>query len=253
MQRPHRLPLPAGELASPPALGEAEVHVWTVNLEVVETGRFDDPRVLAPTEHDRAARFKSPIDRQRFVQRRCILREVLAAYLGIASRDLAFSANSFGKPSIVAGRTGCGLSFNASNSGALVAIAVARCGCIGIDIERLRSLDDADQLASQFFAPAEAAALAALGPQDRVAGFFNAWTRKEALVKGLGRGLSIPLDSFEVTLRPGEPAAILRWEIPGASSQPWHLHHFEPCVGYAGALAADFEVCSRPCRAWPAG
>ena len=76
-----------------------------------------------------------------------------------------------------------------------------------------------------------------LDPGDRVRGFFNAWTRKEAIVKALGRGLSIPLDSFEVALRPDEPPAVLDWNVPGAAAGRWQLHHLEPRRGYVGALA----------------
>jgi 4'-phosphopantetheinyl transferase len=222
-----------------PTLGQDEIHLWMVEVDAQDTNDARHVEILAPAERARASRFRSEVDRACFMRRRAALRMILAGYLGVAPRDVAFTVNEFGKPSVVTPRVSAGLSFNASHSGTCAVIAVARSGRIGIDVERLHPLVEAESIAARFFAANEAAALAALHPRDRVEGFFNAWTRKEAVVKALGGGLSIPLDSFEVSLRPGEPPAILRWDIPGTAGNGWRLHHLEPAKGYVGALAVD--------------
>jgi 4'-phosphopantetheinyl transferase len=234
-----------------PDLRQDEIHVWMVAVTTRDVEDVEGIETLAPDERVRASRFRSEVDRTCFVQRRAALRMIVAGYLRVAPRDVAFTVSEFGKPSVSAPRAFAGLSFNASHSGTVAVIAVARAGRIGIDVERLRPLVDAESIATRFFSAGEAAALAALHPRDRVKGFFNAWTRKEAVVKALGGGLSIPLDSFEVSLRPHEPPEILRWDIPGAAPRRWRLHHIEPAVGYVGALAVDRDASVCQCGRWP--
>ena len=206
---------------------------------------------LAPDEQARAARFRSRLDSSAFIQRRIALREILSAYLGVAPRDIAFIHNEFGKPSLVPEMACDGLSFNASHSGSVAVVAVGRCGAIGIDIEQLRPMVDAESIAGRYFKPGEAAALAALHQQERTEGFFNAWTRKEAVIKAAGGGLSIPLDSFEISLRPGEPAVIIGGKLPGAAAGRWQIHHLEPAPGYVGALVAEQGAQLRHFWRWP--
>ena len=231
------------------ALGQNEIHVWVVEVDTQDAEKASNVDILALTESARASRFRSEADRVRFVQRRAALRRILAGYLEVAPQDVAFTVNEFGKPS-VAPEASAGVFFNASHSENVAMIAVGRSDRIGIDVERLRPLPEAESIASRFFAEGEAAELAALHPRDRVVGFFNAWTRKEAVVKALGGGLSIPLHSFEVSLRPQEPPEILRWDVPGAGLQRWRIHHIEPVAGYIAAVAADREASILHCSKW---
>jgi 4'-phosphopantetheinyl transferase len=78
-----------------------------------------------------------------------------------------------------------------------------------------------------------------LPPEARVEGFFHCWTRKEAYMKGTGMGLNIPLDSFSVSLSPGEPVHFL-----GGVEPCWHLAAYHPAEGYVAALAYDGAACA---------
>jgi 4'-phosphopantetheinyl transferase len=236
----------SGERAVPPSLAHGEIHVWTVAIDERMDATAESMETLAPTERIRASRFRHEVDAARFVHRRRALRDILGGYLGTAPQDVAFAANEFGKPSVLPSAACADLSFNASHSAAIALVGVSRSVRIGIDVELLRPDVECLAIATRFFGAGEIAALAALGADDRVAGFFNAWTRKEAVVKAIGGGLSIPLDSFEVSLRPREPASILRWDIPGGEAHRWRLHHLEPATGYLGALAVD--DATRGCR-----
>jgi 4'-phosphopantetheinyl transferase len=218
------------------------VQVDAQNRESVENA------LLSPDEVQRARRYRSDLDRAAFIQRRAALRSILAGYVGLAPGNIAFSVNEFGKPSVIAPRASADLFFNASRSESVALIAVTRSGRIGIDIERLNSALEYDAVAARFFTANETRSLSALHSRDRTTGFFNAWTRKEAVVKAVGRGLSIPLDSFDVSLRPGEPPAILRLNVPGAASEQWHMHHLEPAAGYVAAVAV--EGAGGNCRCW---
>jgi len=232
-----------------PSLGEDEVHVWIV--DIAANGNVPDTGVLAPAERARASQFRWDFHRDSFMRRRIALRMILGGYLGVSPHDVAFIVNEFGKPSVVPRQGRRGLSFNTSHSETIAAIAVARSGRIGIDVEHVKPLAEADSVAERFFADGERAALATLAPRDRVDGFFNAWTRKEAVVKALGGGLSIPLNSFEVSLLPGVPPTILRWDIPGEVGARWRIHHIEPALSYIGALVLDRKASVCQCRSWP--
>lgn len=234
-----------------PTLAKDEIHVWSVGGYARDVCDPNSLPILASGERARASQFKAEVDRARFIERRVALRMILAEYLAVAPQHITFSVNRFGKPSVVAPKTADALSFNTTHSEGLALIAVGRSTQIGIDVERLRSDVEYEAIAARFFASNEAAALAALPPRDRIEGFFNAWTRKEAVVKALGRGLSIQLDSFEVSLRPGDPPVALRWNIPDTAPEAWRMHHLEPAPGYVGALVVDREATIYPCRRWP--
>jgi len=102
------------------------------------------------------------------------------------------------------------LRFNQSHSGEYALVAVAQCGEVGVDLECDRQLPDLEEMADRSFSAAERVVFHALPANDRLEAFFNCWTRKEAFLKALGDGLVRPLDNFEVSLTPGQPAKLLQ-------------------------------------------
>ena len=129
------------------------------------------------------------------------------------------------------------LEFNVAHSGERVLIAFARGKPVGVDIERLRPMPDAESIAIRFFSASEAAALRLVDPRQKAETFFNCWTRKEAYVKAIGDGLSVPLDRFDMTLLPGEEARLLAVDGEPAKAATWALRYLRPGTGYVGALA----------------
>jgi 4'-phosphopantetheinyl transferase len=119
----------------------------------------------------------------------------------------------------------------------VAALAFATGGEIGVDIEALRAVQDAETIAAQLCSPAEWSAYASLADHEKLRGFLNWWTRKEAFVKARGGGLSQPLDTFDVSLAPGVPARLLRVsDVPG-DDPGWALREFDPGPGLVGAVA----------------
>ena len=189
---------------------------------------------LGPEERARARAFLKPADRAAFEVSRGRMREVLAGYLGCAPQHVPLVADRHGKPHLAEGAWGKGPSFNLSHAGGWAALAIGPHGlALGIDIEPHRPVEPA--LAERFFSLAERADLAALPAADWPAGFFNAWTRKEALLKALGAGLSRPLDSFDVTLAPGAPARLTR--LSGALAERWQLLPLDLGPDFPGCIA----------------
>jgi len=126
-------------------------------------------------------------------------------------------------------------------------IAVSAWAQLGVDIEKLRCVSDAGEMAQFYLAPAEQASLATLPPDHVSKAFLTCWTRKEAFVKALGGGQSIDLKGFEVSIATEHPA-VLRSDVERAVASRWTLMHLEPACGYVGALAIDGPVhgtCTR--------
>jgi 4'-phosphopantetheinyl transferase len=215
------------------------VRLWIVRLDAADDSFARSLSVLSPEETGRAERFHFDRHRRAFILGRAALRFLLASYLDMDAAAIQFVYGPQGKPALAPMlKNGlCSLRFNASHSGDLAAYAFTS-GCeIGVDLERYRELPDLENIARRFFSPDEAAELLELSANDKASGFFNCWTRKEAYIKAMGGGLSIPLDSFRVTLRPGAAARMVSLDGSNHAAGHWTLHHFTPAPGYAGAIA----------------
>jgi 4'-phosphopantetheinyl transferase len=215
-------------------LGPADVQVWRASLDAGPDARARLRALLTDDERGRADRFVFERDRDRFTVARAFLREVLARHLGIPADRVRFSVQPAGKPLVEGAR----LRFNLSHSGDLALLAVTLDREIGVDLEALRPLRDAGLLAERHFAPGEIATLGSLPAAARDAAFLRCWTLKEAYVKGVGGGLSIPLDAFEVDYEPVRDEPALRvLDPPGDTA--WTLRTLDPGPGYVGALAVQ--------------
>jgi 4'-phosphopantetheinyl transferase len=213
-----------------------DVHVWSLSLDLPETELRRLGSVLSGEEAARAERFIFTPDRRRYLAAHGLLRLILASYLGTSPDAIAFSRSSDGKPRLVHPER---LRFNLSHSGLLGLLAVSANREVGVDVEQVRDVGDMDDLAKTCFSPVEQAALAAVPAEQRRWAFFAGWTRKEAFLKALGQGLSRPLDSFDVSLAPGEPARLLRVEGAPRAPQSYAVRSLEPAPGYLGALVVD--------------
>jgi 4'-phosphopantetheinyl transferase len=129
------------------------------------------------------------------------------------------------------------LHFNLAHSGELALLALTRAGEVGVDVERIRPMPDALELAARFFSPREVAALQTVPPDDANAAFFRLWTRKEAWLKATGEGIAESLARVEVTCRAEEACRVVAIGGDAAAAAEWSLHSLEPAAGCLGALA----------------
>jgi 4'-phosphopantetheinyl transferase len=229
------------------------VDIYKVRLEA-DAARLDSLyEILAPPERERATRFRFAEHRRRFIVCRGTLREILSRYLELHPARIAFAYNRHGKPSLRDSRRGSDgrfseIHFNVSHSGSWALQAVTRAGEVGIDIERIDPrfynagfVDE--QIPERFFSPREVAQLRALPADQQTAAFFRCWTRKEAYIKARGLGLALPLDSFDVSLGPDDPPALLRcaggWSVQDLAGQDFNVP-----PGYAAAVVAEGPVFS---------
>jgi 4'-phosphopantetheinyl transferase len=212
------------------------VDVWAVRLDQ-NAAPLDWLRsLLSPDERARADRFHFERDRRRFTRARAVLRQLLGEYLGMSAREVRFSYGPNGKPALA--DAGASLTFNVSHSHELAVMAFGDGVEIGVDVEAIRAMDDAQDIATRFFSPRESAQLQSLPEAVRTAAFFTCWTRKEGYLKALGSGLAKPLDEFDVTFAPGEAAALAVAGDPRESAR-WTIAELLPAPGYVGALVTE--------------
>lgn len=232
-------------------LGNHEVHVWRVVLDHNPSWIDSLLYTLAEDEQARAARFYFPIHRERFIVARGVLREILGLYLNRAARSVSFCYGPHGKPALAGESGGNAIHFNMSHSHGVALYAVTRSGEIGIDLEFIREDLEVEHLAERLFSQREIATLRALPLSLRKYAFFLCWTRKEAYIKARGEGLSLPLDQFDVSLIPGEPAALLRTQADPDEALRWSLQELSIGPGYVSALAVGGQGWSLSCWQWP--
>jgi 4'-phosphopantetheinyl transferase len=238
----------------PPAtiiLGSKEVHVWRASLDEPTQQLDSFLHTLAADEQTKAERFYFQKDRDRFIIAHGVLRAILGLYLNRAPKSFSFCYSSHGKPALACESGGDTIRFNMSHSHGVALYAVTRGREIGIDLEFIRCNLEAAQIAERFFSQSEIATLRALPPSLRKYAFFLCWTRKEAYIKARGEGLSIPLDQFDVSLTPGEPAELLTTRPDSDEALRWSLKELILGSGYVAALAVEGRGWTLRCWQWP--
>ena len=216
------------------SLKQNEIHVWRAYLDREHAACRTWQDELAPDELTRAARFVFARDRNRFIARRAILRAIIGRYVQRSPAELGFVYDPLGKPKLRLSHSDIPIRFNLSHSQGLAVYALAYDREIGVDIEAIRTHNSGEDVAAAFFSPKELAEFRSLGPDQRQEAFFLCWTRKEAYVKAVGGGLTIPLNSFTVSLTPGMPD-----RLESVDANRWVLRSFQPGDGYAGAIVAE--------------
>lgn len=235
-----------------PCLAAHETRVWVVDLDAGLNPEDDqdalapdaDAQLLSADEQARADRFIRPRDRRRFTRCRAALREILGQLLAIGARSVRFRASGHGKPELdweamgaadLAGQSA--LQFNVSHSAGLGLVAVGRGRALGVNVEKVRPISEAERIVASYFTPAEVAAFGSLSEEAKAVAFLRGWTRKEAILKGLGIGLAGLATHYETWF--GTDALTSRFiaATPLARIGDWHLWETTPRPEYVAALA----------------
>ena len=236
--------------SSVPQLAGGDIHVWAAPLNIA-SGRLERfAATLSSDENERAGRFRFERHRRRFIAGRSILREVLGQYVQAKPAALRFTYSNNGKPSLAADSTNAPVHFNLAHSDDLLLIAVTRIGEIGVDVERIRSIKEMDELVARFFSVRETEAFQKVPPDEKPGAFFNLWTRKEALLKATGEGITRSLSLVEVSFLPGELARLLAISGDASKAVQWKLRELSPAPGFTGAFAVQAEDISLRCVRW---
>ncbi len=235
LPHPAALSMRTGICEQLPPLTDREVHIWHVPLDWDAAYVAELHCLLSEDERRRADRYHFHRDRDHFVVARGFMRSLLGSYLDLAPAQLRFTYSAHGKPGLDDSR----LTFNLSHSAGQALLAVTLARAVGVDIEFLRGDFSCVEVARHFFSHREQAGLEALGRDAQTTAFFNCWTRKEAYIKARGEGLSLPLDQFDVSVAPGEPAKLVATRPDAAEAWCWTLRELQVEPGYVGAVAVE--------------
>jgi 4'-phosphopantetheinyl transferase len=222
-----------------PPLEDAACQVWWARPA---DARPPLDLLLDQAERDRRGRLLRQDDRDRLTVGAALARLVLAAHLGRPAERVRFDracrrcGAQHGKPRLLDDSTG--LQFSVAHSGQRVAVAVVRGALIGVDVEHLAASArlEVDALAREVLSEDEQAAFRTLAARDRLPGLLTYWTRKEALLKATGDGLSVPMATITVS-GPDEPPRLQRWPALSSSHAPVAIEQLHPGAGYVASLA----------------
>lgn len=220
------------------ALGPNDVHVWPVDIDAPAESAADVAGMLAPDERRRADRFRTARDRRRFMVTRATLRSLLGRYLGVDPHEVPIGYGAYGKPELRTASSRSDLAFSLAHSGHITLFAFTRDRRVGIDVEAVRPVPELDLLAQRLFTSRERGLLDALEGCERRTVFFHGWTRKEAIAKALGQGLTLAFDRFEVPMDANAMPAAVHLESIG-SAEIWWLHPLDVEPGYVAAVAVE--------------
>ena len=222
------------------AVPAGEVQVWCVFLERLAGENANFSQLLSPDEHEKAGRYYFQGHRDNYIIRRGVLRTLLGRYGDVDPQQVRFVYGRWGKPALdPEHHPGIDLNFNVAHSRDIALLAFARQAELGVDIEYLRPLPDAEQIAARYFSEHEQLTLAGIAQDQKMAAFYNCWTRKEAYIKALGSGLSTSLDSFAVSIVPGEPARLLQVDDKPDETGRWAMDSWQPGPGTIAALVVE--------------
>ncbi len=236
----------------PPSLQltTGDVHVWRASFQQLTPLLHHFNALLSQDEQMKAGRYRFDDNRDEYIIARGLLRHLLGSYLGQDAKGLRFFYNPYGKPALSNEAGQERLSFNLSHAHGYILYVFTRGREVGIDIERIRPEAAHDGVAERFFSNKEVSTLRALPRHAQAIGFFNCWTRKEAYIKARGEGLSIPLNQFDVSLVPGEPAALLESRVDPADTSRWTLKSLDMGIQYIAALAVEGADWDLKCWDW---
>lgn len=213
-------------------MARAPLDVHCLDLDAADAAA--DLRLATPEERERAGRFRNPADGRRLLARRAATRRLLGARLARAPEEVRFRLGGHGKPAV----PDSAVAFSTSHSGPMLLVTIGEGLRIGCDIEREDPHRDLLAIADLCFTPREVRRLAAARGAALARAFYDGWTCKEAYLKALGRGMSLPMDSVEIA--PGPPARI--WPLRGdGTATRWSVASWSPCRGYRAAIVADGE------------
>ena len=222
-------------------LDNGSVHIWKIESEKLADREDYFYSILSSDENSRARKFHFDKERLRFIVARGGLRLLCAHYLGAGAKEIAFGHNYYGKPFVLNHKThtASNIQFNVSHSGEYIVIALSQGVPVGIDIEQITNDIEFLEIAQNFFSPVEYAELIKQPVIEQCKAFFHIWTRKEAYIKAKGKGLSIPLDSFDVSIKTLDQSVSLNVGDAKNSENSWSIYDLTLTQGYAAALAIE--------------
>lgn len=210
-------------------LGKHQIDVYYLNNVSSPWHSHEPMRHLSKDEINRADSYAFDQHRRCYINVRSILKILLGRYTGCTAEDIHIKYTTYGKP-FVDGQ----IEFNVSYSRTMGIIAFAGKGQVGVDIEKVRLMEESGDIVRSLFSESEQLAYLNIPDIEQNEAFFELWTRKEAFIKAIGRGLYFPLNEFSVAVD-----GPVRLDIQGDdyTGSDWTLEDISPNPQYRAALA----------------
>lgn len=226
------------------------VDVWRISTALGDRDAAKFHAVLSPEQRTRAERMRVVEKRRQYIVTQGLARILLGKALGADPTALEFDRGPKGKPYLGGAFADSGMQFNMTHTSHMALVALGLNREIGVDIERIRENLQWEKLARRYFSPLEYRGFSSLPNAVRLRAFFTCWTRKEAVLKAIGTGLGGGLGSFDVSVDPDAPPALLNSRWKGRFHRDWTVTQLAPGAGYVATLVTErdgFEV-----RCWEA-
>ena len=202
------------------------IHLWWIVLDVTDENLQTFISLLSTSEKIKADRFKFRQHQHRYQAVHGILRIILGRYLKLDPAQINFTHRDRGKPYLTADCNPLNLQFNLSHSENMAIVGISRDRPIGVDLEKIRPMENAEQLAERFFCASEYALLTQAIPEERDKLFFQLWTAKEAYLKATGEGISGGLNQIEIALNPLRFINLPNWYLQSFEFNPDDDHNY---------------------------
>jgi 4'-phosphopantetheinyl transferase len=233
-----------------PTIAPGEVHVWTARPSSEGVSLVALEALLNPQEKSAAYRFVFERHRLNYIFAHGVLRQILGAYIDRPPGEIQFRHNAYGKPFLLEAGERERTQFNMSHSHGIVLVALTLDRRIGADVEQLRTLDSFPAIAQSNFTTQERAYISGFPPEQQQDAFYKCWTRKEAFIKAVGKGLSIPLNTFDASIPEGQPGRRITAPKEAPDVESWWLSDLSAPEGYAGAVAVEQQFDRLVYREW---
>ena len=214
---------------------DTSIVVWMAQVSTSREALVHLEAWLDPQDRQRAARFRLPEDRSRFILGRALLRKGVGHHLRRPPEEIELTYTQFGRPLLARDQ---GIQFSISHTHDWVALALTAGARVGIDLEYLRAMVDPIELAPRIFSDEDLEAFQALPADERAPAFFRAWTRKEAYLKARGEGIAEALRFVSVSFG-SEETILLRDRREASVTGSWRLHDLPAPADYMGSIACD--------------
>ena len=216
-------------------MNKSDIQVYYTASVLNFTPRLSDYQAtLDKDELAIAERFKFAELKTRYIISHGILRQLLAKQVNKSAAEIRIAKTEFGKPFLPDYPK---LSFNMSHSGDILAVAISSKCQLGIDVERYKTRHNWEGLVKKCFAPEEAAYWYNLDKAERNRAFYQFWVKKEALVKAVGKGITLGLELCVVN--PDNTASFLRVPKLGGLADQWQIYTLDIPENEFGAVVCD--------------
>ena len=216
-----------------------QVDIWLSSPDIGKSHIDSQIKVLSGDEIKRTQLFHSIELKNNFIAARALLRFILARYLNVKPKELTFHYDDNGKPSLAGKFLKSGICFNLSHSHETALYGITLKRAIGTDVEKKRTNLSFEKIARRQFAPSEFELFQKLPEKEKIHTFFKYWTRKESLLKALGKGLHLSMKKFDVSNTPGEPVRFLDGSFISGKESVWFIEDLDIGHDYCAAYAVE--------------